>query len=1521
MKYHATFSTIVISIIVLLLFTSVAVFTVYSLNILSPGFMISGYLLSKIPSLEPYELSYKDITNLHNGITVENIDIGLNGETFLHLDSVKVSASVFQLVKGYLSKDMDLDVKIQGLEADVDFDFKELTLPNILKSKESVDADEKKEKEPLKLRLKLATDNAHIKYLDLFELTGLTFNATIEPGFKIKDVQLQLDKLVASYNGIYGEAEDFRLDLKQNKLSDIDLSVEKAKVEDGFILDITSLSLSTELKSFKDIDIFSLPISLSLKALNLDYDDIFITSSDVSLSYKDKNVSLYFGTLDGKYKGYSISTDSLPLVAELKDDSVSVISYNSLNLGIKGKDFVKIGQLSADGSKRNGEYLLLLNKLDLDILNVKENINGYLESASLDNINMAVKYNKDKEISLDGSVDINIDTVFNSIKNINVPLSLSTQIDNEFKVKDVSVYSSKIKLFEGEPIKLSFDLKDNDNFSISLQKGNELKVNGSFDKALSLRLEATNYHISQFNELVKEFVPALQSYIGEGTKVTSVIDFNYDRESKEGDTNSLITISDIRFNKYEFSLSTNLDAHISDNIIDLKRLVLTSSFLRAEYKGLLDIKTLKPQGALTLSLPDSATPLLELSFSPEGDNSYSYKGTIPYLQTGDMKGEVSYFDDKVTTLFSLNFVNRSYPFSVDWNFMNKNLSILSDGLNANVDYKDLLVDVDVDIDSFPVGRKTNTPDTLISGNFNFQFDIPAQKFDFSLPNLKVGAFYSLENEPSLFINLAGDNEKIEFKQFDFISSVDSFKGFGGFDIYDKKGAFTIGNEDASIDITFTPFEQYYTGIVDIKNLSLATIGIPEERLNVSLIGRGKDLNNFEFSGNLDIVPIEGAATPWNMTSSILINKDEIALFNSKYTKGAINVDDIALLLDIKNGKYSLGSKLDLTFEVADGKKTILTEATLNAELGTFESWFKAGRELASRYNDGNIAASLKIPYLIFDNEVVATDRVINISKDLDGISFTGNTLNGDISLYDLTGKLDIFGLDNILKGNVKGIFDPTDMDLEVNIDKFNLYYLNVFFPPIFKFLPDSISYGSVKVMGNLFENDFHLYGDVFGYELGMDVWWVRKQDIILTHPTFHIWDNVITSANLPIITINRETKEKNVQNGTLELSMQNSFLDYFTLDVYCDENNPVYVRIPLLSANVDMDAWVNGHFRYEVTDLGRIKLSGDLNLNDGQVSIGLNPLPEWWDPHQKVINEYTCTIGKNVRFIFPLSSSPILSADLQNDTSFTFYSNMLTNKISVGGEILIKSGQIYYFSKNFFITEGAIDLNGLRSDGKLNPKISLRARLRDFDSNNEKVDIYLVLNNSTLDNINPSFESSPQKTNNEIMSILGNAILPSDGGMGNINTVASLVTSSVDILSRLGLMSNQGGDLSQSIKNALHLDMFTINSQIIENFLIDSVSATTSNASALSRYLNNTSIYLGKNLSDNFFLQGIIHFASVKSNESSTFFASDLAINTELSLEWTNPLGTVTFFTHPESLTLYDTVRNFGFTYTKRLTL
>ena len=110
----------------------------------------------------------------------------------------------------------------------------------------------------------------------------------------------------------------------------------------------------------------------------------------------------------------------------------------------------------------------------------------------------------------------------------------------------------------------------------------------------------------------------------------------------------------------------------------------------------------------------------------------------------------------------------------------------------------------------------------------------------------------------------------------------------------------------------------------------------------------------------------------------------------------------------------------------------------------------------------------------------------------------------------------------------------------------------------------------------------------------------------------------------------------------------------------------------------------------------------------------------------------------------------------------------------------------------------------------------------------------------------------------------------------------------------------------------------------MQNILFDALpgSSLSSNFSPLARYLNNTSIFMGKYIGKEYFLKALVHLSATdKSKIIRSFIAPDLAIDLELSLEWSNPLGTLSFFTQPNELSIYNIFDTIGFSVTRRIVL
>ncbi|WP_320130908.1 hypothetical protein [uncultured Sphaerochaeta sp.] len=175
--------------------------------------------------------------------------------------------------------------------------------------------------------------------------------------------------------------------------------------------------------------------------------------------------------------------------------------------------------------------------------------------------------------------------------------------------------------------------------------------------------------------------------------------------------------------------------------------------------------------------------------------------------------------------------------------------------------------------------------------------------------------------------------------------------------------------------------------------------------------------------------------------------------------------------------------------------------------------------------------------------------------------------------------------------------------------------------------------------------------------------------------------------------------------------------------------------------------------------------------------MGLKDLPSWYIAENNTSASFNITTGRNVSFFYPNYANPIIKATINENQKLSLFYDHTKDSFKVDGIFSFRSGEIYYFQKNFFITEGSLSLrtDALSGEKGILPKINLRAKMADFDKEGNRVDIYLVLRDSTLSNLNPTFESIPSKSINDILEILGQSILPTGAyGQVNLSSVASL---------------------------------------------------------------------------------------------------------------------------------------------------
>ncbi|MCK5249384.1 MAG: translocation/assembly module TamB domain-containing protein, partial [Spirochaetaceae bacterium] len=179
---------------------------------------------------------------------------------------------------------------------------------------------------------------------------------------------------------------------------------------------------------------------------------------------------------------------------------------------------------------------------------------------------------------------------------------------------------------------------------------------------------------------------------------------------------------------------------------------------------------------------------------------------------------------------------------------------------------------------------------------------------------------------------------------------------------------------------------------------------------------------------------------------------------------------------------------------------------------------------------------------------------------------------------------------------------------------------------------------------------------------------------------------------------------------------------------------PVYY--PLMGVNLD------GIFTGEVHMTGgdkRFFLEGDFTFPYLKASLGSPIIPV----NQAKEDVYPAAVfldlnfitGNNCVFFLPNEQFKIVRATAEPDQIINLVYSNAPNNLSLTGNLSIKTGDIFYFDRDFQISEGSLRFN--ESLGSFDPILALRAETKVRDDEGEDVTVALVYNAPVMSDFNP----------------------------------------------------------------------------------------------------------------------------------------------------------------------------------------
>jgi len=345
--------------------------------------------------------------------------------------------------------------------------------------------------------------------------------------------------------------------------------------------------------------------------------------------------------------------------------------------------------------------------------------------------------------------------------------------------------------------------------------------------------------------------------------------------------------------------------------------------------------------------------------------------------------------------------------------------------------------------------------------------------------------------------------------------------------------------------------------------------------------------------------------------------------------------------------------------------------------------------------------------------------------------------------------------------------------------------------------------------------------------------------------------------------------------------------DNFNLDIKIPAQSPIPYSLNITGFLAKGDT--SGDISL-VLDNTTLDINGSLVAHNTEMGLSVDEIMQKHPGNEavyekvSVIVNLTITTGSAVEFVWPNSSLPILRANPEMGTVIAVTADSLTGQFSLNTDVKIRSGELNYFDRNFYIRQGNLVFK--ENENQFSPRITARAEIRDR-TDTGPVTISMIIDNEPLLNFVPRFEANPVLTQFEIYSLLGQNVYYTAGSNDSIDAAQLLLTSTADILGQFfGVRL-----FERQVRNFLHLDMFSVRTKILQNAVSSAAisgfgTSPVDRNSRVGNYFDNTTVFVGKYVGQDMFVQGML---SVKYDENKQSYGG-LKLEPDIGIELQSPL-------------------------------
>lgn len=1549
MRFHTTLKDIAVSVIVLLSCAVLCFYGMVHLGMGNPSQYLATYFLAALDRGGTYTLATDTVQRTYlKDLVLVNPQISNSEDTLISAEEMRISGGIPSLLGSVLFGQKDLEISFTDPSVHLDTQKLGASQTNGNDSSLRTFAQQWLNKNTLTITGEGMDADLKVQGISL-GLMGTSFSLTLAPDRSIPTIDASLDSLTIGYQNGETTLQDSIATLSESGeilLSSAKTTVEYADLSLGF----DSMVGRTRIEGF-DLATQNLDISVSLEQF-----DANLAPYSVRIPTMSGSLSLPYGRLgegrvsfdqleaeQGRY-ALTVPTTTISAIWQEGRPSFALVTKQGqpLIFSFGGSAQTQILDLAASGWYQTPEHMRAIISLG-SITFVQDTLESRVDDVFFEG---DAFLENEKITSVDATLS-SIAQVRLNDEQIEAASDLQAQVSYQVDTASLSLSAILPELassFTTEPISSRFSYQQNNEGSqlqaelaylsqLSFRAIYDIPKNGEGSLYVSSRFDG--FALSLLAPLFSRYTPFLQPYYQKSTNLIGNLSF----QSTSGGGSVLpfdgkatidLALLSAKVGKLEVDAGFTFLSNIKADAVLVDAMTLAVNDYRLVFSGQTELNHWLPRGRLDLYRVEDGQLLGSTTFFDQPPASYRFEASTPFESSFHIEGLISRTSRELLNAEgSLSLFSSNYPFSLSFNTSNLQFIInqedrlrlagnlappISGSLSAHEFtlpnrgfFANATLSGDLDLDFFTLREFSVKSDALQVSDVLFQGRTYTLRTPLKITN------NSLLMEDMLLLD--GNNtfvSNLSYTGSDFVSlyTASLFSPFDASFILkagdeEKIALALMGSPDrlsATASISSLPLDRFVSTNREVL-LDLTALGYTDRKTQLGL------------DGTLSLT--EGDAS---FVSKFSADPQQLRFFSSSLSQPDFTYSGD--VLQIREGTAVSSGTFEHVRHLSYKDQLSTLSYELAIDLGTMQSIFELPKALAPILA-GELQAELSLHDIQIYGEKGFSDGSYSVNLADSRIKVEGEHLLLD---YDLASQ----SIDALLRPSfgigfaAKGSFAPDDFGFAVSSIHFPLALINrTFLKPIFAFLDGTIQ-GELTVGGSA--DAIRLYGQLSVDSSRMELFWLPQDIITMKNMTVTFDGSRAVSPRVPFFSTNKVTG-KTVQGfGKVGASFDGLRLENY--EIHAESGDEMlYVWIPMQGFDADIRTYAGGTFNLFGVGF-ETWLDGKVTIQDTTMSLGIKDLPYWYVANNLTTTDFDLVTGKNVTFFYPNTPNPFIKATITENQSISFAYDHITDAFQIDGNFSFRSGEIYYFQKNFFITEGSLSLHtdALSGQSQIQPIINLRAKLTDFDAEGNRVDIFLVLRESSLTNLNPQFEAIPSKDVNEILEILGQSILPTGAyGQVNLYSVASLAAAATDVAERLGYIdASQTTQLTESIRISLGLDMFSLRSNILQNILFDALPGNTFGGvlSPLARYLNNTSIFMGKYVGRQFFLQALLHLSAMdRSKVKRSFLSPDLSLDLELSLDWMNPLGTISFFTQPNELSFTNILDTIGFSVTKRIVL